>query len=131
MPRSTGTLNGSASLTARNAQVVVIPLDGSMLGAGGNGREREALDLLDELPSTRIPTFVVGTAADRRVAVAAVHRGAEDYFALPEDADLLRRAIERSLNRTEAEAAAATFAAVEREAAGFGSILGQSPALTT
>ena len=102
-------------MTARNTQVVVIPLDGSMLGAiaevadalslplkqwhrgsgermprgvallvaGGNGRERDALDLLDDLPSTRIPTFVVGTAADRRVAVAAVHRGAEDYFALP------------------------------------------------
>lgn len=150
-------------MTARHAQLVVIPLDASMLGAiaevadalslpleqwhrgsgermprgvallvaGGNGRERDALDLLDDLPSSRIPTFVIGTAADRRVAVAAVHRGAEDYFALPEDADLLRRAIERSLNRTEAEAAAATFAAVEREAAGFGSILGQSPALTT
>ena len=148
-------------MAARNAQLVVIPLDSSVLGsiaevadalsleqwhrgsgermprgvalivAGGNGRERDALDLLDDLPSTSTPTFVVGTAADRRVAVAAVHRGAEDYFALPEDADLLRRAIDRCRNRTEAAAAAATFAAAEREAAGFGSILGRSTALTT
>ena len=97
-------------MAARITQLIVIPLDASMLGAiaevadalslpleqwhrgsgermprgaallvaGGNGRERDALDLLDDLPSTRMPTFVVGTAADRRVAVAAIHRGAED-----------------------------------------------------
>ena len=95
-------------MAPRNTQLVVIPLDPSVLGAiaevadalslsleqwhrgsgermprgvalivaGGNGRERDALDLLDDLPSTTMPTFVVGTAADRRVAVAAVHRGA-------------------------------------------------------
>jgi two-component system response regulator HydG len=108
-----------------------MPRGVALIVTGGNGRERDALDLLDDLPSTSMPTFVVGNTADRRVAVAAVHRGAEDYFALPEDADLLRRALERCLTRTVARDAAASFAAVEREAAGFAAILGQSPTLTT
>ena len=108
-----------------------MPACTALIVAAGNGRERDGLDLLDDLPSTRAPIFVVGTAADRRVAVAAVHRGAQDYFALPDDLDLLRRAIERCLTRTQAEASAAEFAATERATAGFASILGRSAALTT
>src|SRR5512133_2797079 len=107
-----------------------MPRGVALVVAAGGGRERDGLDLLDDLPSTSVPVFLVGTTADRRVAVAAVHRGAQDYFSLPEDADLLRRAIERGMHRSRAEADAERFAAAEREAAGFSSILGQSPALT-
>jgi DNA-binding NtrC family response regulator len=76
-----------------------------------------------------VPCYVVGAAADHRIAAAAIQRGARDYFALPEDLEILRRSLERESRELEGRKAAGQFAEVERRSHGFDTILGRSPAL--
>ncbi len=92
--------------------------------------EREALEMLADLPPLPVPVFVLGAAADHRFAVAAMRRGARDYFVLPGDLDLLCRALEREAGQEQIHSDALAFAAGERDSAGFGSMLGRSTALT-
>jgi two-component system response regulator HydG len=94
----------------------------------GGGEEAAALELLAECRTT-VPRFLVGAAADHRIAAAAVQSGAPDYFALPADVDLLRRSLERLSRDSESRAQAAEFAEAERHATGFEAILGSSAAL--
>jgi len=93
------------------------------------GAEGAALDLLAELPPAGAPIYLVGATADHRVAAAAVQRGARDYFALPEDFDVLRRSLEREAREANGRVEAGRFAEVERSAIGFDTILGRSAAL--
>ncbi len=99
----------------------------TLLLAGGC--EGEALDLLGTLPASGAPKYVVGAAADHRLAAAAVQRGARDYFALPEDLGLLRRSLEREGREARGRCEAERFAAEERRATGFKAILGKSAVL--
>jgi DNA-binding NtrC family response regulator len=99
----------------------------ALLLAGGS--ETEALDLLGALPPLRMPVYVVGASTDHRLAAAALQRGARDYFALPDDLDLLRRSLERERRESHGRRDAAKFAADERVASGFDAIVGRSPAL--
>jgi two-component system response regulator HydG len=63
-----------------------------LLAAGGE--EQHGLDLIPPLADRwAAPLFLVGATASHRFAVEALRRGAADYFALPEDADLLRRTL--------------------------------------
>ncbi len=94
------------------------------------GRERDAIGLLSEIAAQAVPVFVTGDVADHRVALGAVRHGADDYFALPADLDLLGRALERQVAQLRARTDAAQFAADERDSAGFGTMLGRSAALT-
>ncbi len=107
-----------------------IPAGATAIVIGAAGREREALDLLGDLGPQAVPVFVVACAPDHRIAVASVRRGAQEYFVLPEDADLLTRAVEREIAQAAAREQAARFAATERADAGFGAMLGRSSALT-
>ena len=93
------------------------------------GAEPAAVDLLPDLAAGPVPVYVVGAAADHRLAASAVGSGARDYFALPDDIDLLRRAVERSGREREARSGARQFAAGERKSSGFDSILGRSASL--
>ena len=93
------------------------------------GEEGPALDLVADLGDTGAPVFVVGAAADHRLAATALQRGAGDYFALPDDLDLLRRSLERELREARGRREAARFAEHERRATGFETILGRSAAL--
>jgi DNA-binding NtrC family response regulator len=93
------------------------------------GEEGPALDLLGDLRESGAPVFVVGAAADHRLAATALQRGAGDYFVLPEDLDLLRRSLERELREARGRREAARFAEHERRATGFETILGRSAAL--
>jgi DNA-binding NtrC family response regulator len=93
------------------------------------GEEGPALDLLGDLRERGAPIFVVGAAADHRLAATALQRGAGDYFVLPEDLDLLRRSLERELREARGRREAARFAEHERRATGFETILGRSAAL--
>lgn len=93
------------------------------------GMESAALDLLSELPPGPAPRFVVGAMPDHRVAAAALQRGAGDYFALPDDLDLLRRCLERHAREGRGRLDADRFAEVERQTNGFDAILGRSPLL--
>ncbi len=93
------------------------------------GAEGAALDLLAELPPSGAPAYLVGAAPDHRLAAAAVQRGARDYFALPDDFDVLRRSLERETREATGRVEAGRFAEAERSAIGFDTILGRSAAL--
>jgi two-component system, NtrC family, response regulator HydG len=106
-----------------------IPPGTSVLIVLAGGSESAALELLEELQNDAVPRYVVGASVDHRIAAAAVQRGARDYFALPDDLEILRRSLERESREVEGRAAAGQFAEVERRAHGFGTILGRSAAL--
>ena len=108
---------------------VTPPAGASVLLLLAGGEESAAIDLLTELPSPGAPVYVVGAAADHRLAAAAVQRGARDYFALPDDLDVLRRSLEREAREAHGRAEAGRFAEAERSAIGFEAILGRSAAL--
>jgi two-component system response regulator HydG len=93
------------------------------------GAESAALDLLAELPPSGTPAYLVGAVPDHRLAAAAVQRGARDYFALPDDFDVLRRSLEREAREATGRIEAGRFAEAERSAIGFDTILGRSTAL--
>ena len=96
--------------------------------SGGRRRERGARPALR--PAGGDGATVRGRGgADHRIAAAAIQRGARDYFALPDDLDLLRRSLERVLREARGRVEAEVFAADERRAYGFDAIVGQSPAL--
>ncbi len=95
------------------------------------GAEAAGLEALSDLGPGSAPVYLVGAAADHRVAAAAVGGGARDYFALPGDVELLGRAIERDGREVLARSGARSFAEVERRTSGFDAILGRSPALRT
>ena len=106
-----------------------IPAGTSVVVILAGGAESTALDVLGELPPGSVPTYVVGASADYRLAVGAVQRGARDYFALPEDLEVLRRSLERDAREAEGRIAAGRFAEVERRSNGFDTILGRSASL--
>ena len=92
------------------------------------GAESEALDFLADSGSAGA-RYLIGAAADHRIASAALQSGARDYFALPDDLDLLRRCLERLAREAASRIEAGRFADAERRATGFEAIIGSSPAL--
>jgi DNA-binding NtrC family response regulator len=100
--------------------------DVTLILAGGE--ESAAVDLLVDSKSAE-PRFLVGAAADHRIAAAAIQSGVADYFALPGDLDLLRRRLEREAHRAESRVEAGRFAEAERQSNGFQAILGSGAAL--
>lgn len=105
------------------------PAGGVVVALLAGGAESEAMDLLSTLPASSLPRLVIGALPDHRLAAAAVQRGASDYFALPDDLDLLRRSLEREVREARGRAAAERFAADERRTSGFEAIVGKSSAL--
>jgi two-component system response regulator HydG len=106
-----------------------IPPGASVLVILAGGSESAALDLLGELLPGPVPTYLVGASLDYRIAAGAVQRGAQDYFALPDDLELLRRSLERDAREVEGRIEAGRFAEAERCSNGFDTILGRSTAL--
>ena len=100
---------------------------GILILAGGS--EAEGLERLDDLAEHGAPCWLVGASPDHRLASAAVRRRARDYFALPDDLDLLRRTLERAASLAESERSAREFAESEKRATGFDAILGRHPAV--
>jgi two-component system response regulator HydG len=92
------------------------------------GAESEALDFLADSGSAGA-RYLIGAAADHRIAAAALQGGARDYFALPDDLDLLRRCLERLAREAASRIEAGRFTEAERRATGFEAILGSSSAL--
>jgi two-component system response regulator HydG len=112
------------------------PGDGAVTPAGAGalvvmagGAESAGVELLAELAPSPVPRYLVGALPDHRIAAAAVRRGAEDYFALPEDLGLLRRSLERESREAGQRVEAARFADSERRVNGFDAILGRSASL--
>ena len=118
---------GGTALEFRPEEDRPLPQHDALLVLAG-GAEGEGLDLLAEC-RTSVPRFLIGAAADHRMAAAALQSGARDYFALPADFDLLRRSLERLAQEAEGREAAGRFAEGERRATGFEAILGSSLSL--
>ena len=92
------------------------------------GAEGTGLDLLARIPAS-LPRYLIGAAPDHRLAATAVSSGARDYFALPEDLEILRRSLERDAREWRGRMEGQRFAAEEQESTGFGAIAGRSPAI--
>jgi len=118
---------GGTALEFRPEEDRPLPQHDALLVLAG-GAEGEGLDLLAEC-RTSVPRFLIGAAADHRMAAAALQSGARDYFALPADFDLLRRSLERLAQEAEGREEAGRFAEGERRATGFEAILGSSLSL--
>ena len=103
--------------------------DGAALVVLAQGREMQSLGLLSAIPASSTPVYLVGSATGHRTAALAVQRGAADYFALPADRGLLRRALERDLQRASSTAQHERIVASDALGAGFGAIVGESVAL--
>jgi DNA-binding NtrC family response regulator len=95
-----------------------------ILAAGG--AEPAALQWLEEHPLVpHLPAFVAGADPGRRVATQVVARGARDYFALPDDLEVLRNAIRAAATQRPPTATPVGDA----DAQVFAGIVGESPAL--
>jgi len=99
-----------------------------LLAAGG--REPDLPAILSGLTiPPDVPVFAVGAAAAHRLATQAVAAGATDYFALPEDRDALRDAVQAAAARRRGALARGALAQLEAQAHAFREIVGDSPAL--
>jgi hypothetical protein len=94
-----------------------LPSSAGALVILAGGAEPAALDLLTELHPNGVPRYVIGALADHRLATTAVQRGARDYFALPEDLDLLRRSLECEAREARGRLDAGRFAISTRSSA--------------
>jgi two-component system response regulator HydG len=107
----------------------VPPAEASIVLVLAGGTEGDALDLLTAMQGVSMPVYLIGAAPDHRLAAAAVQRGAKDYFALPDDLDVLRRSLDRVGREAKGRTEAVRFAETERTTSGFEAIIGRSPAL--
>ena len=106
-----------------------VPRTAAVVLAAG-GVEREAMDWLSGRERRAGgPVLVVGADPGRRIAAQVVAHGARDYFALPEDAELLRNALATAVQRSREISGRSTPA--EGTAIPFHRIAGDSPALKT
>jgi DNA-binding NtrC family response regulator len=98
-----------------------------VLAAGGS--ERAALEWLDREERPRgVPLFVAGADEGRRTATQVVSSGASDYFAIPEDLEILTNALRSSVARR-LEAIRRTALTSDGESSCFSEIIGESAAI--
>ncbi|MFN0181726.1 MAG: sigma-54 interaction domain-containing protein [Gemmatimonadales bacterium] len=74
------------------------------------------------------PTIVVGTKPDHRLAMALIHAGAAEYFALPQDLEQLRSWIGDQLEQIRQRKQQQTFAAREEAEYRLDGLIGSSAA---
>lgn len=117
---------GVESLTVANGDAVAIPPDAAAILVAAGSAETDVPDWLDRHGFSRsVPIFAVGTDPGRRLAMQIVRRGATDYFALPDDAEILRNAVGAAVERSRQREATGSSPAVGP----LGVIIGESPAL--
>jgi DNA-binding NtrC family response regulator len=97
----------------------------AVLVAAG-GEESQGLDALLSIPESKSsPIYLIGASTSHRFGVEALRRGAADYFALPDDVDLLRRTLASRL-----EAATERRSGAHARPDGiFAAMIGESKAL--
>ena len=116
------------TLEERSASTDLSPSpDATILILAAGGAEREALQWMKEHDApARIPCLVAGADPSRRIAMQFVRLGASDYFALPDDVEILRNAVAAAA----AQAAIATPVRCPAAATDpFGQIVGDDAAL--
>jgi DNA-binding NtrC family response regulator len=107
-----------------------VPRDTAAVVVAAGGAEREVLQWFEShcLPVTT-PVLAVGSDPGRRITAQLVGRGARDYFALPEDLELLRNTLQLAVSCHREKLRQEDGAMPEAAAAAFAGIVGQSPAL--
>ena len=99
----------------------------ALIAAGG---EEDRLDeTLRTIAPGKVEVGAVGALASHRFAVSVMRAGAAEYFALPQDAELLRSWVRERADRLHSLRDRSTFAAAERAKYAFDGILGTSAAL--
>jgi two-component system response regulator HydG len=99
-----------------------------LLAAGG--AEGDVVDWLDNhQPPAGVPTFAIGSDTGRRVATQIVSAGASDYFALPEDLEILRNSVASAVERRRVALRRMVQRRREAKNDAFASIIGESPAI--
>lgn len=99
-----------------------------LLAAGG--AEGDVVDWLDNhQPPAGVPTFAIGSDTGRRVATQIVSAGASDYFALPEDLEILRNSVASAVERRRVAMRRMVRQRREAKNDAFASIIGESPAI--
>jgi DNA-binding NtrC family response regulator len=99
-----------------------------VLAAGG--AERDALEWLEaHTTATSAPLYAVGADPERRIGLQLVGSGASDYFALPEDLELLRNALASAVSRRRETLRRDARAMMDARPEAFATIIGESPAL--
>jgi DNA-binding NtrC family response regulator len=94
------------------------------------GVEEEAESYLRALAAAGVEgVLTVGARAEHRLALAVVHAGAADYFALPGDLPLLRGVLERLHQRVQNRGAREQLGRTQRDSFDFSRIIGRSPLL--
>ncbi|MEK7667551.1 MAG: sigma 54-interacting transcriptional regulator [Gemmatimonadota bacterium] len=120
--------SASLQIVARSDPCVPAPDLAAVLLAAG-GAEREALEWLETHGTAcDAPVFAVGADPGRRIATQLVSRGVRDYFALPEDIEILRNAAVAAVARCR-DALRQHARAAHGEAEAFAAIIGESPQL--
>ena len=111
------------------ADVGAIGTDIAVVIVAAGGAERDAVEWLDshDVPPG-VPVLVVGADPGRRIATLIVGHGAEDYFALPEDVEVLHSAT-TSITERRREALRRTSASADFKSEAFERIIGESSAL--
>ena len=121
-----------AGLDSRPARAgALVDATSAVLILAAGGADRDALQWLNEheVPPP-MPCFVVTSDSSRRVAMQFVHAGAADYFALPDDVEILRNAVAATLALSVAATPATdTRRATTAHKAAFSAIVGESPIL--
>ena len=99
-----------------------------LLAAGG--AEGDVVDWLDNhQPPAGVPTFAIGSDTGRRLATHIVSAGASDYFALPEDLEILRNSVAAAVERRRVAMRRMVQQRGEAKNNAFASIIGESPAI--
>jgi DNA-binding NtrC family response regulator len=101
----------------------------SIVLVAAGGEERAAEHVVRQAEGR--PVVVVGADTGRRMAVELVRAGASEYFALPDDYELLRAWLGEQADRLRLSVQRTAFADSERQKYRFEGILGESPALVT
>jgi DNA-binding NtrC family response regulator len=128
-PKLAAALDADVRLAA-SGEAGAIPAGTAAVVLAAGGAEREAGDWLErhEAPAAA-PVFVVGSDPGRRTATQLMARGASDYFAIPEDTEILRNALAAAVaRRREVLARSSGDAGADRLDA-FRAIVGDSPAI--
>jgi DNA-binding NtrC family response regulator len=119
-------LDVDIEFVAREAEAVTTGADTVAIIVAAGGAEAEATRWLASHGLPReVPLFVVGTDPGRRTAMAVIGHGATDYFALPEDLEILRTGLAAALQAHRAHATVAPDA----QADAFAGIVGESEVL--
>lgn len=108
----------------------VTPPDVAAVVLAAGGAEHDARTWLDtQGHGLSCPILVVGADPSRRTAARLVQRGAGDYFALPEDLELLRNALGSAVERHQHQVQRAEQLQQKAKDEAFSALVGESDAL--